>query len=120
MPGLHGEAVVTVDARDGAGGEVTAEVTPYPEPGSSEEFMATISRDVAITNEERWQQRLAMLGGLPTRFVDPGLAINAMQEQGAVLFSGGALRLKARTLPDGMAVWEASNCVGSWLVPLAI
>jgi hypothetical protein len=119
MPGLHSEGVIIVGARDSARAEVTVQVTRYPEPGSPEEFMATISREAAVSNEERWRLRLSMLTGLPTRFVEPGLAIAMMQLQGAVLFNGGPLRLKARMLPDGMAVWEAANLVGIYRVPLA-
>lgn len=119
LPRLHGEAGFRVRAGLGGPGQVHELVTPYPEPGSTEDMLGSYSPEGARINEMRWQKRLSMLRGLPIPFIEAAVAIEAMQSQGAILFSGGPLHLKGRMLPDTTAVWEATNSIGVWRVPLA-
>ena len=57
--------------------------------------------------EQAWQARIERILGLPVSFHDSTFAVEEMKSSGQPLFSGGALRLKGRTLPSGASVWEA-------------
>ena len=57
--------------------------------------------------EQAWQARLERVVGLPLDFHDSTDAVQEMKGLGHPLFSGGPLRMKGRTLPSGISVWEA-------------
>ena len=87
--------------------ELHSIVMPFPQPGTPEHTMIQSGGYMYTIVEQAWQARLERILGLPTAFHDSTVAVDEMKQAGHPLFSGGALRLKGRTLPSGVAVWEA-------------
>jgi hypothetical protein len=90
--------------------EICEHVIPFPEPGSIEATLNASGGPYMVEVIERaWEERLDRLGGLPLDFYDSSDSVAVMQEAGCGLFNGGPIRLKARSLPWGVAVWEAAT-----------
>ena len=110
FPVMHAEGVFTV--RTGAHSttgraELHVLLTPVPVPGSSEHQMVrTGGPYMSLVMEQKWQERLERIIALPTDFHDSSEAVLSMSSLGHDPFSGGTLRMKARTLPDRKSVWE--------------
>lgn len=111
FPTKHAEGVLTVNA--GPAGEkgrpsLHVALNPFPAPGSPEAVMAVGGGTyMSLVIEQKWQERLERIVGLPTEFHDSTEAVSTMNGLGHRLFGEGVMRMKARTLPDGQSVWEA-------------
>lgn len=105
-------------SEDGASTVLSTKVAPVPEPGTTEFLMAQISTQLMIDVNEAWDLRLQLISALPDEFVDSPSVAAAIERAEPMAFAFGPIRLKARTLPTGDAVWEwASN--GVFHVPFA-
>ncbi len=99
-------------SEDGASSILSTKVAPVPEPGTTEFLMAQISQQLVIDLNEAWDLRTRMIAALPDEFVDSPAVAAALERAEPMAFAFGPIRLKARTLPTGEAVWEwASNDV---------
>ncbi len=99
-------------SEDGASSILSTRVAPVPEPGTTEYLMAQISQQLVIDLNEAWDLRIRMIAALPEKFVDSPAVAAALERAEPMAFAFGPIRLKARTLPTGEAVWEwASNDV---------
>ncbi len=99
-------------SEDGASSILSSRVAPVPEPGTTEFLMAQISQQLVIDLNQAWDLRIRMIAALPDEFVDSPAVASALERAEPMAFAFGPIRLKARTLPTGEAVWEwASNDV---------
>lgn len=91
---------------DGASSILSSRLAPLPEPGTTEYLMAQISPQLERDQQQAWDLRLNLIVPLPDRFVDSPSVADALQRNEPTAFAFGPIRLKARSLPTGEAVWE--------------
>lgn len=93
-------------SEDGASTILSSRVAPFPEPGTTEYLMAQISPQLKRDQHQAWDLRLTLIAPLPDQFVDSPSVVDALVRNEPTAFASGPIRLKARTLPFGEAVWE--------------
>lgn len=110
FPLLHCDGIFRVTRTDDHQRSVISyTVTPVPEPGSTEYFLAQVSPQIAADQATAWQDRLALIVPLPERFTDTAVVTAALDSLQTHLFASGPIRLKARRLPTGLTVWETKG-----------
>ena len=107
FPTLRAEATWKFgSSEDGASSVLSSRVSPFPEPGTTEYLMAQISPQLERDQQQAWDLRLNLIAPLPDKFVDSPSVVDALVRNEPTAFAFGPIRLKARTLPIGEAVWE--------------
>ena len=124
-PDDHCESVITITSarRSPTPGTAAAreKVTPWPAPGSPQEAMVLFQGPTArIIVEQQWADRLERLPGLPDMFIDSTDAADAVHATGADLAQGGGgIRMKGRTPPGRLPVWEIVAGFETYHTPFA-
>ena len=124
-PDEHCESVITVTSarRSPTPGHAAAfeKITPWPAPGSPQEAMVLFQGPTArIIVEQQWADRLERLPGLPDAFIDSTDAAAAVLAMGADLAQGGSgIRMKGRTPPGRLPVWEMVAGFETYHTPFA-
>ena len=109
-PALRAEGVWSLGASaDGTESTLSMKLHPVPEPGTTEFLMAQLSDQLARDQTAAWDARVERILSLPSRFADSPDVIEAIEHIHPAVFSTGPIRVKARTLPNGDAVWEWSG-----------
>ena len=107
FPTLRAEGTWKLGAsEDGASAILSSQISPFPEPGTTEYLMAQISPQLVRDQQQAWDLRLSLIAPLPHPFVDSPSVVAALQRHEPTAFAFGPTRLKARSLPTGEAVWE--------------
>ena len=110
FPTLRSEGIWRVrPSEDALQSVISVKIAPVPEPGTTEYLMAQISPQFVTDQENAWNDRLTLIVPLPTNFIDSPAVAVALERQYPYLFASGPIRLKARRMPTGTAVWETKG-----------
>lgn len=110
FPVLRAEGVWTLGiSEDGMRSTLSMKLKPVPEPGTTEYLMAQLSDQLARDQHAAWDARVERIVPLPVDFADSPDVIEAIEHVHPAVFATGPIRVKARTLPNGDAVWEWSG-----------